>query len=334
MGYTLATPEVLKARLEKACDTYEGYCKGERGRKDFYGPWEAFKIEIFDVITSDRVTQEVLEEVYRRLSVLAMNQVTRVYRTNSVMFELGFIYRALSEIVLRNREMFLVENIVDLCTSLRGKGFITHVTSERITNKYVALCEEQLFDTIIGTNTINSTIAHKIVSIAPLTFYQCVVERMEPSLLMISTYGHIFDNLYKKYPVVWPTMENIYQIVNGEAWGGFSSSDTTKLALEGAARSTDNTFMCIVGAMSNLVSQEALKKLSMHSKDVVRFATAFNESLNIETLECLARDKSDVVKWRAVNTLRQIANETGYSKRFKRAEAEEALKRLGISSYY
>lgn len=332
MRHSWTTPEVLKAKLEKACETYEGYCKGERGREDYYGPWECFKSDVLDVLTSNHVTQEVLEEAYRRLRVIAMNQVTRVYRTNSVMFELGFIYKVLTEIVLRNREMFLVENIVDLCASLRGMGFITHVISDRITNEYVALCEEQLFDTIVGSNAINSTIAHQMVNIAPLTFYQCIVERMEPSLLMISTYGHIFDNLYKKYPVVWPTMETIYQIVNDEAWGGFSSSDTTKLALEGAARSKDNTFMCIIGAMSNLVSQEALKELSRHSKDVVRFATAFNSSLDIETLESLASDKFDAVKWRAINTLREIAKEKDQSNRFRKTEAEDALERLGISS--
>ena len=90
--------------------------------------------------------------------------------------------------------------------------------------------------------------------------------------------------------------------------------------------------MCIIGAMSNQVSKKTLQKLSKHAKEVVRFATAFNASLDIDTLESLAQDKSDTVKWRAVNTLREIAKNKGYSKRFRRFEAEEALKRLGISS--
>lgn len=331
----------VKGCLNNSFVKYTSYSTGTSKTDDFQRPWEEFKCGLLEVISSEYADTSVFVEVIDRLNVLVM-QYLEDYHNNcictlrnyfissKVVFELPFIYEILCEIVKVNEDSYVIERIVDFCLDIRKNRIITNYDTGRLINAVCDYCEERLFDEIVDNDCYNNRAVNKMLDVASISFLEYFVRYANDFTSMLPVFGRIFQIIYSKDVPAWSVLEYIRERIKHYAYD--TDCNIAKLIMDACAQSSEIN-KCIVAALSeNIVSGRTLQKLSRHNESVVRLATAYNTSLDILTYERLAHDKVSEVKWRAINTLKEIA-ESDSTKKERREDAVTVLKRLSVFGY-
>ena len=151
---------------------------------------------------------------------------------------------------------------------------------------------------------------------------------------LLPVLGRAFQIIYSKDVPAWSILEAIKKRINDsydrdDPW---KASDITKIILDACAQSSETNKNIVAALSEDIVSGRTLQKLSRHNESVVRLATAYNKSLNILTYERLAHDKVADVKWRAINTLKEIA-ESDSTEKERKEDAIIVLERLNVLGY-
>ena len=326
MSYPNVKVEALEANLEQAFKKYIWQAQNNTDVKNYYAPWEDFKEAILDIVNSEHARPNTFRQLILRLKLLTFNNFNGSY-DNAVRFDVGFIYEVLYEIASQSKTPSVMEKIIDFCVELREKADIADLYTRRLYSEYYGIMETRVYKAVAGSGNLNPHVASKMLRNTTFSFYEYFIQNhMQTFANCPHLYGYVFGMMYEKYSETWPCMEVIYSFYNN-----LSYEDDYEIvsSVISASQATDINGL-IIGAMARFAPKHALKTLSLHTESVVRFALAFNQALDIRILVNLAQDAVPSVKWRAIQTLKEI-EKSDMADEWRKKDAKEALTLLKIS---
>lgn len=331
MSYPNVKAEALEASIDLAFEKYIWQAQNNTDAQNYHLPWQDFKEDIWEIVTSEHAVSNTYKQLILRLKLLTINNFNGIgIYNNSVRFDLGFSYEVLYEIASRSKSPSIMEDIVDFCAKIREKLNIFNTYTNCLRGEYLDIMETRVYKAVCSSGHLNPYAARKILRNTTINFFEYFVENhMQTFAICPHLYGYIFNVMYEKYSGTWPSMEAIYSFYDNLSYE--KDSEIVSSVISASQNSSDIDGL-IIGAMSRFAPRHALEKLSTHKENVVRFAAAFNTSLDIKFLANLAQDDASSVKWRAIKTLKEIQM-NDKTEQWRRDEAKEALIMLGLTNF-